>query len=279
MKPSRNLQYLVKNLHFDNILVFLIKNQDACLTDEEINSLKDVNRIYQEMINDILRLRSIDFSMLKLPRLSYAYQTKISLNRVDLATACTIYYGLNTGMVVQYLKGKYVGESRNANAILKKVSPYIRDKDCQHIKRIIDQGCPSYINFKEDYENKHIVFWKGNQQTFLQFLELTAKAMNKEEKNSHVLPFKQWLVHFLPYCHATPQGIQEKYGKHRVIFDSSTQTSPNKIILNHETSTDNKAIIDFGKAKTNLLANIYNWQISFPNEMIYLALANITACF
>jgi hypothetical protein len=93
------------------------------------------------------------------------------------------------------------------------------------------------------------------------------------------LPFRQWLVHFLPYCRATWQGIQEKYRKHRVIFDSSTQTSPNKIALNHKTSTDNKAIIDFGKAKTNLLANIYNWRISYPNEMIYLALANITACF
>jgi hypothetical protein len=44
-------------------------------------------------------------------------------------------------------------------------------------------------------------------------------------------------------------------------------------------STDNEAIKDFGKVKTNLLADIYNWQISYPNKMIYLALANITACF
>jgi hypothetical protein len=96
-------------------------------------------------------------------------------------------------MVIRYLKGKYVGESRNANAILKKVSP--------------NQGCPSYINFEKDYENKRIVLWKGNQQTFLQFSEVTAKAMNKEEKNSHLLPFRQWLVHLLPYCRATPQEI------------------------------------------------------------------------
>jgi hypothetical protein len=58
-----------------------------------------------------------------------------------------------------------------------------------------------------------------------------------------------------------------------------TQISPNEIILNHKTSTDNKAIIDFGKAKTNFLANIYNWRISYPNEIIYLALADVTACF
>ncbi len=75
------------------------------------------------------------------------------------------------------------------------------------------------------------------------------------------------------------QRIQEKYGKHRVIFDSSIQTMPNKIVLNHETSTDNEAVINFEKAKTYLLANINNWCISYPNKIIYLALANITACF
>ncbi len=44
------------------------------------------------------------------------------------------------------------------------------------------------------------------------------------------------------------------------------QTSLDKIVLNHKTSTNNKAIIDFRKAKTYLLANIYNWCISYPNE-------------
>ena len=98
-----------------------------------------------------------------------------------------------------------------------------------------------------------MVLWKGNQQTILQFPEVTVKAMNKEEKNSHVIAFRKWLVHFLPSCRATPQGIREKYGKHRVIFDSSTQTCPHEIVLNHETSTDQEAIIDFGKAKPTFL--------------------------
>ena len=162
-------------------------------------------------------------------------------------------------MVVRYLKDEYVGESRNADAIIEKVSPYISNVDWEHIKRIINQGCPLHIDFNEDYDNKHMVLQKGNQQTFLQFPEVTAKAMNKEEKNCHVLAFREWLAYFLPYCRTTPQGIREKYGKHRVIFNSSTQTSPDEIVLNHETSTDNEAIIDFGKAKTNLLINIYNW--------------------
>ena len=103
--------------------------------------------------------------------------------------------------------------------------------------------------------------------------------MNKEEKNSHVLLFKCWLVYFSPWCRVTPQGIRGKYNKLRVIFDSSTQTSPDEIILNHETSTDVEAVIDFGQAKTRLLINIYNWLVNYPDEIIYLALADFTACF
>ena len=75
------------------------------------------------------------------------------------------------------------------------------------------------------------------------------------------------------------QGICEKYGKYRVIFDSLTQMNPDEVTLNHQTPTDYKAEIDFGKAKLKLLTNIYNWEISYLRKIIYLALANITACF
>ena len=94
-----------------------------------------------------------------------------------------------------------------------------------------------------------------------------------------MLPFKSWIVYFSPYCRATPQGIREKYEKFRVIFDSSTQSSPDEVVLNHVTPTDQEAPIDFGTAKRKLLTNIYNWRVSFPDEVIYLALADITACF
>jgi hypothetical protein len=58
--------------------------------------------MHRDMVDDVLQLRGIDFSNLKLPRYDYADQTKISEERVDLATACAIHYGLNTGMVVRY---------------------------------------------------------------------------------------------------------------------------------------------------------------------------------
>jgi hypothetical protein len=262
------------------VVIFVIRWPGVLfLMADNLERLESLNRIYRKMIDDVQQLQFIDFTSLKLLRLDYAEQTEISGKRVDQATACAIHYGLIPGMVIRFLMGEYVGKTRDSAAILAEVSPHINKEGCEHIKRIIDQGCLSHLHFEEEYENKHLALWKGSQHTFLLHPKVTAKAMNKEEKNSHVLPFKCWMVYFSPWCQVTPQGIREKNGKFRVIFDLSMQTSPDEVVLNHETSTDGKAVIDFGQAKTRLLINIYNWRVSYPDEIIYLALADITACF
>jgi hypothetical protein len=162
-------------------------------------------------------------------------------------------------MLIRYLNGEYVGKNRDAGQILQEVSPYISSEDAAHIKRVITQGCPSYLYFEEEPENKLAVIRKGNQHTFLEHPEIACKAMNKEERNSHVIPLLPWIVHFLPYMHATPLGMPEKYNKFWVIFDSTTQTIANEVISNHITTTDLEADINFGQAKMNFFINIYNW--------------------
>jgi len=91
-----------------------------------VDNIGKISKMHHDMVDDVLRLRGIDFSKVKLPRYNYADQTKISQERVDLATACAIHYGLNTGMVVRYLKGEYIDESRDADEILEKVCPIHR---------------------------------------------------------------------------------------------------------------------------------------------------------
>jgi hypothetical protein len=113
-------------------------------------------------------------------------------------------------MVIRYIKGENLGESRNADAILKVVSLYNIDENCKHIKCIINQGCPSHLDFEEDYENKHAALCKGNQHIFLRQPDVTTKAMNKEERNSHVLPFKHWTVYFLPFLQSNPSRNTRK---------------------------------------------------------------------
>jgi hypothetical protein len=153
-------------------------------------------------------------------------------------------------MLIRYLNGKEnVSKSRDVRQILREVPPYISSKDAAHIEWVITQGCPSYLNFEEEPKNKLAVLKKGNQNTFLERPEVACKAMNKEEKNTHVVSLLPWTMYFLPWMHTTPQGMCEKYGKFRVIFDSLTQTTPDKAVLNHITTTDLEAIIDFGQAK------------------------------
>jgi hypothetical protein len=64
-----------------------------------------------------------------------------------------------------------------------------------------------------------------------------------------------------------------------VIFDSSTQTTPNKVVFNHITTMDLEADTNFGQAKMIFFINIDNWRVSYPHKPIYLVLGDITACF
>ncbi len=148
------------DLSLDNAIMLIIKNHEQydfsgedLLNLSKVN-LSKVNKLYGDMIKDVLRLRSKDFSALKKPRINYALQLSISPKQVDLATACCIHYGLHPGMLVRYIKGEYFGESRDAEPILHEVSLQISCEDATHIKCILTQGCPSYIDFEEESKNK-----------------------------------------------------------------------------------------------------------------------------
>ena len=123
MKPSLNHQYRVSDLCLDNVIVELVKSPESFLTNEDVMNLSKVNLLYREMIHDVIDLRLMDFTKMKEPRIGYAEQTAIDPTRVNMATACAIHYSLHPGMVIRYLKGKYLGENRDVNQILSDVSP------------------------------------------------------------------------------------------------------------------------------------------------------------
>jgi hypothetical protein len=73
------------------------------------------------MTTDICRLRNLDFSVLKHPRIGYADQKEIQALHVDLATAGIIYYSLHPGMSIRTIKGEYVGETRDVSQIIEDI--------------------------------------------------------------------------------------------------------------------------------------------------------------
>ncbi len=66
MKPSPNLQYRVKDLRFDNIAIFLIKNQASYLSDNDVDCIQKISQMHCDMVDNVLQLRGIDFSKVKL---------------------------------------------------------------------------------------------------------------------------------------------------------------------------------------------------------------------
>ncbi len=280
MKPSLNHQYRVSDLNLGNVIVIVMKSDPTFLSRDCISSISAVNKIYNEMVNDVMRLRKMDFSSLTQPRLDYVSQMSISKHRIDLATAGMIHYSLHPGMLVRFMNGEYTGENRDVKKIMASITPYVSDDDARHAKRILTQGCPSMLVLEESNEMKNRIIEKGNQQTFAMYPELVTTTMNKEERHSHLIALKRWVLHFSPYCRSTAQGIQIKPNKDpRIIWDGSTKDSADLVVLNEVTPTEFEAVIDFGKAKAKLLTSIYNWRISFPTSTIYIALADITACF
>jgi hypothetical protein len=119
---------------------------------------------------------------------------------MDMATACAIHYSLHPGIVIRYLKGKYISGNRNVTQILQDVLSHVNETDASHIKGILTQGFPSRNSFEGTSAMKALIIMKGNQATFKMQPEIITKTMNKEDKNSHLLPVKFWVVCFSPYC-------------------------------------------------------------------------------
>ncbi len=104
--------------------------------------------------------------------------------------------------------------------------------------------------------------------------------MNKEERNRHILPMDKSLCLVSPYCRHTMQTMVLKEGKNpRLCWDGTTHYLPSDIVMNHETPTDRKAPITFGRTKHRFLQDIWDARVMNPDKMIWLATADVNACF
>ncbi len=61
MKPSLNHQYMLLNLSLDNVIVEGLKSSKSFLSDEDVANLAKVNSLYQEMVHDVVELRTLVF--------------------------------------------------------------------------------------------------------------------------------------------------------------------------------------------------------------------------
>ena len=82
-----------------------------------------------------------------------------------------------------------------------------------------------------------------------------------------------------PNMRHTAQGMVMKDGKGRVVWDGSTKLDALDVVMNDYTPIENEPEVTFGTAKIAFYWLIYNMRASFPDTPIFLALADIKACF
>ena len=280
MKPSLDKSYRVMDLKFDNVVTTVIKEMGHWLSPQDFVNLSMASKTLQVIVPETLRLLSVDFTPLLEPRLNYQDQTEVCEKRIDMASALMIHYDLDPGMAVRFLGGEYTGANRPVQETLDAVRDHVSSSDYEHIKRVLLEGCPSVCALEESTESKLDIVRRGNQKNYQDNPEKTDKTLNKEDRYSHLLPIRSWLLGCSAYCRHTPLGYITKVGKNdRMVWDASTKRFIEDFVLNEHTPTDYEAEVTFGLVYRRFKILLFNMRVSFPDVDILLALADIKACF
>jgi hypothetical protein len=121
---------------------------------------------------------------------------------------------------------------------------------------------------------------QGNSKSFNDDPDLVRKAMNKEDRYSHLMPIDKDICRASAYLRHTIQTVIMKPGKNNcIIWDGTTILLALDIVMNQVTPVTCEAPITFGHVKIQLYINIYNMRVSHPNDVILLGMADIKACF
>jgi hypothetical protein len=277
MKPTLDKYYRVDDLNFFNVVAILLReNFLSYLPEEERCTYRQLSKKCNYISSEIERYLKIDFLPLREPRFDYANQEEVSIARVDMAAAAFIHFGLEPGMFVRFMGGEYTGANRDVQATLSAIKEHIEPSDFEHIRRILLQGAPAKFQLTESSESKMEHINNGNQRSLDDNPQKVKETINKEERYSHIICLPEFFAEISPYARVTPQGLVKNK---RIVWDGSTKRFESSVVMNDVTPTDEEAEITFGETFMNLLVWIYNMRISFPLAIIFLAMADVKACF
>ena len=279
MRPELNRYYRVDTITLHNVIAIVMREY-AEFSPSEILAIRLLDKDFAVFVPKALRWLQVDFSSLRDPRYDYEKQTTIDPNRVLMANAAMVHFGLDPGRFVRWLAGEYTGHARDVRSTLAAVRNLISIEDYKHMERILVQGCPAELHFEEPLANKLEMIQRGNSRSFEDNTDLVLKTMNKEDRYSHLVPLDETICRFSPHCRHTTQTMVIKKGKNdRLVWDGSTTMKPTDIVMNQITPMINEAPITFGHVKMQMYIDIYNIRISYPKLIILLAAADIKACF
>jgi hypothetical protein len=281
LKPRSDAYFRVKEheLELEDMMLFLLHEDQDFLSPMDWDSLAKLDDGFSLVISEAKRLRYLDFRPLRNPRYDYADQQEISQARVDMATAAMFAYRGDPAMLVRFIDGEHTASYRDVHQCLKKIEPHVEKKDYDDIERIFTRGCPLRMDIEMPKAEKRRMMARANQPSVDDNLDVVRSTMNKEERYSHVIVLAIYLCRFSPFLNHVPQGVNEKEGKFRLVWDGTTKLLEDDIVMNDITSTDGEPDITFGETKMKALSYLWNTRISYPTDDIKMAYADIAACF
>ena len=280
LKPRASAYFRVQDLTLDEIVLVLMHPDSVGLFDcKSLRAIASLNHAYHTLSKEMNRLRNLDFSSLRQPRLDYASQTEISEERIDMTSACFMHYKGDTGLLVRYLGHEYTGLHRDPEYTLSQIEGHVDEEDYLAIKRMLSEGCPFEFDYEILKSDKMSMLKRGNQKSLDSNMDLVVETMNKEERHSHVIVMRSCFSYFGPSCWFIPQGMNLRKGKRRLISDGSTKLSPHEVVLNDITTIQNEPKITFGHTKMKVCKFIYNTRVTFPNLDILGGYVDVKACF
>jgi hypothetical protein len=102
-----------------------------------------------------------------------------------MTSVAMIHFGLDPGKFVLFLGGKYTGYTCDVHRTLSAVKDHISLEDLAHMKRILLDGCPAELTFKEPLQNKMEMILRGNSKSFN---ENSEKIQKGNEQGGQVQP-------------------------------------------------------------------------------------------
>lgn len=196
-----------------------------------------------------------------------------------MADACFLHYGDEVGSVVRYCGGEFTVADRDPDRLLEELRPHIPPDDLNHVEQIMTQGCPAKFVKKFDKANKIKMLRRKNSSSLNKNAEVAVETMNKEDKNSHVIPVSSIFIWFTAFAHHVAQTLNMKKLAARMCWDGTNKDHPDDWAVNDNIDMENKPIITFNSTLMLFLTLLWNERISWPQDEILIGAANIKACF
>ena len=247
-------------------------------TKKKLASLDDDMR---GLVDNVPRLSKVDFASLREPDYEWEQRKSIDPDQVEMMDAALVHYDMDYGLVYRYLSGEWSGEWRNTEeCVAAAEASGVDQEDCDAIRRILNEGCPAEFSWEESAENKESFIRQGNSPAVMQHKKQVTKALAKEVRNHHLMPFSRWTVRASPFGHVVPQTVNDKNPeKARIIWDGKTKRWVWQTTMNEQTPTANEPLVTFGHVYQRFITWIWKLRLTFPHEEIYLATVDISSCF